>query len=288
MLQVWMDGELVPAAEARVSVYDRGFRLGEGVFETFRAYGGHVFRLTAHLERAVRGASFLGFELDGSSLAAAVTGTAAANLDSHGGRDSVVRLTATPGRLDPDAPFPGVPVGGPTVVVTSHPLVIDPRIHAEGLTATAVPWSRELPDVKAVSYLAATVAREHARARGADEALLTDPDGHVLEGSSSNVFAVLDGVLVTPPTSAGLLAGVTRGVVLEVAAAAGVPVAERPLPLDELVAADEAFLTGTTREVMPLVRVGERAVGDGRPGPVTRSLHDGYRAEVRREAAATS
>ncbi|MBW3619558.1 MAG: aminotransferase class IV [Actinobacteria bacterium] len=284
MLQAWVDGELVPAGEARVSVYDRGFRLGEGVFETFRAYGDHVFRLAAHLDRAVRGASFLGFGLDAASLSRAVTATASANLTAHDGRDSVVRLTATPGRLDPETPFPGRAVGGPTVVVTSHPLVVDPEVHRDGLTATLVPWARELPDVKAVSYLAATVAREHARARGADEALLTDPDGNVLEGSSSNVFAVLDGTLVTPPPSAGLLAGVTRGVVLEVAAGAGVPVEERPLSVADLSGADEAFLTATTREVMPLVRVGDDRIGDGHPGPLTRSLHEGYRDEVRREA----
>lgn len=286
MLQVWIDGELVPAAEARVSVYDRGFRLGEGVFETFRAYGAHVFRRDAHLDRAVRGASFLGFDLDPTVLADAVSTTAAANLAAHDGRDSVVRLTATPGRLDPEAPFPGRPVGGPTVVVTSHPLVIDPRVHTEGLSAVVVPWARELPDVKAVSYLAATVAREHARAQGADEALLTDADGRVLEGSASNVFAVIDGRLVTPPTSAGLLAGVTRDVILDVARHQGVEVEERPFAVDDLVSADEAFLTATTREVMPLVRLGGASIGDGRPGPVTRALHDGYRAEVAREAAA--
>ncbi|MBW3657840.1 MAG: aminotransferase class IV [Actinobacteria bacterium] len=286
MLQVWIDGDLVPAGEARVSVYDRGFRLGEGVFETFRAYGGHVFRRDAHLARAVRGASFLGFELDVDELARAVSRTAEANLPAHDGADSVVRLTATPGRLDPEAPFPGRPVGGPTVVVTSHPLALDPRVHRDGVTATSVPWARELPDVKAVSYLAATVAREHARARGADEALLTDADGAVLEGSGSNVFAVLAGVLVTPPASAGLLAGVTREVVLEVARAQGRQVEERSFAVAELTGADEAFLTATTREVMPLVRVDDVPVGDGRPGPVTAALHEGYRAEVRREAAA--
>lgn len=286
MLQVWIDGELVPADQARVSVYDRGFRLGEGVFETFRAYGGHVFRLDAHLERAVRGAAFLGFDLDAATLAEAVTATAVANLATHEGRDSVVRLTATPGRLDAEAAFPGRPVGGPTVVVTSHPLEVDPRYHRDGVTATAVPWARELPDVKAVSYLAATVAREHARAQGADEALLTDTAGRVLEGSGSNVFAVIGDVLVTPPTSAGLLAGVTRGVVLEVAPTLELRVEERPLTVAALTDADEAFLTATTRELMPLVRIGDAAVGDGRPGRVTRSLHAAYREEVRRETAA--
>lgn len=286
MLQVWIDGRLLPADAARVSVYDRGFRTGEGVFETFRAYADHVFRLDAHLRRASQGARFLGFELATDLLADAVTTTAVANLAALEGRDSVVRLTATPGRIDPLTPFPGQPAGGPTVVVTSHPLMIDPRVHRDGVSAASVPWARELPDVKAVSYLAATVARDRARAEGADEALLTDGRGNVLEGASSNVFAVVDGALVTPPTSAGLLAGVTRGVVIEVAGRAGLAVEERPLTAAELAGADEAFLTATTREVLPLVRVDGRAIGSGTPGPVTRRLHDGYRDEVRREAAA--
>lgn len=281
----WVDGRLVPAEEAVVSVYDRGFRAGEGVFETFRAYGPHVFRLLAHLRRAASGAAFLGFPVDVGRLAEAVTGTAVANLDEHDGADSVVRLTATPGRLDPRSPFPGRPVGGPTVVVTSHPLDLPEGLYRDGVSATAVPWARELPEVKAVSYLAATVARQRARREGADEALLTDHAGRVLEGSSSNVFAVVDGTLVTPPVSAGLLAGVTREVVLTVAASEGIPVAERQLTVAELAAADEALLTATTREVVPLVRFAGRPISDGRPGPVTRRLHAAYRDEVRREAA---
>lgn len=286
MLQVWVDGALVPAESARVSVYDRGFRSGEGVFETFRAYGPFVFRLDAHLARAISGADFLGFVLDRDELAEGVVRTAAANLDALGGADSVVRLTATPGRLDPASPFPGAPIGGPTVVVTSHELSIPDELYRVGVSATAVPWARELPEVKAVSYLAATVARRTAREQGADEALLTDAQGRILEGSSSNVFAVRSGVLVTPPVSAGLLAGVTREVVLQAAVTEGIAVEERPLTVAELAEADEAFLTATTREVVPLIRFAGRTIAGGRPGPVTQALHEAYRATVRREAAA--
>lgn len=286
MLQTWVDGHLVPSDAATVSVYDRGFRSGEGVFETFRAYGSHVFRRDAHLERAVTGAEALGFPLDAGALAAAVDATAVANLDAHGGADSVVRLTATPGSLDPDAVWPGGTIGGPTIVVTSHRLRNDEALYRDGVSATAVPWARELPTIKAVSYLAASLARRQAHEQGAYEALLTDARGDVLEGASSNVFAVVRGVLVTPPVSAGLLAGVTRAVVLEVAAADAIAIEERAVTLDELAVADEAFLTSTTREVVPLVRLVGRRVGTGRPGPVTRSLHEGYRATVRREAGA--
>jgi branched-subunit amino acid aminotransferase/4-amino-4-deoxychorismate lyase len=283
-LKAWVDGRLVPAHQATVSAYDRGFRSGEGVFETCRAYGDHVFRLEAHLQRAIAGATELGFapgplgELD-----RAVRRTAAANLAALDGADSALRLTISAGVIDPDSPFPGAPVGGPTVVVTSHRLVLDPAQHRHGVRALAVPLARELPHVKAVSYLVAVTARRRARAAGADEALLTSPDGHVLEGASTNVFAVIDGTIVTPPTDAGLLAGVTRAVVLEVAARQRLEVEVRPLPLAELLAAREAFLTATTREVVPLVGVGDRAIGGGRPGPVTAAILDGYRAEVERE-----
>lgn len=284
-LLAWVDGRLVPTAAATVSVHDRGFRGGEGVFETLRAYGDHPFRLSAHVRRAAEGAAELGFHLDQGRLADACRTTAVANLDAHGGADSVVRLTASAGRIDPDSPFPGVPVGEPTVVVTSHPLRPDPAVWERGVSAVTVPLARELPHVKAVSYLVSLTARRRAREAGAHEALLTTPDARVLEAAAANVFAVVDGGLVTPPVREGLLAGVTRGVVLEVAARLGLPVDERPLPVTELAAADEALLTATTREVVPLVTVDGRPVGDGRPGPVTGRLHEGYRAEVARERA---
>ncbi|GGI08222.1 aminotransferase class IV [Egicoccus halophilus] len=288
-LSVWIDGAQVPADRATVSVFDRGFRNGEGVFETFRAYGDHVFRLDQHLARAVAGATELGFDPGPTAvLRAAVADTARANLTALDGQDSALRLTVSAGSIDPDAPFPGRPVGVPTVVVTSHRLAHDPQRTEVGVSASSVALARELPHVKAVSYLVAVTARRRARAQGCDEALLTSPSGEVLEGASSNLFAVVDGQLVTPPTEAGLLAGVTRAVVLEVAARLGLPVAARPLPVEELAGAEEAFLTATTREVVPLVRVDGAAVGTGRPGPVTGRIVAGFRALVEEERRAGS
>ena len=285
-LQAWVGGELVPARTATISAFDRGFRNGEGVFETFRAYGEHVFRLDAHLERAREGASTLGFDPgEHDALATAVRVTAQTNLAVLEGADSALRLTVSPGSIDPESPFPGSPRPEPTVVVTSHRLAIPRAVHRHGIRAAAVPFAREMPHVKSVSYLIAVTARRQAQAVGADEALLTDAAGDVLEGTSTNVFAVIEGRLVTPPIDAGLLAGVTRAVVVEVAARLGIEVQERPLPLAALTGADEAFLTATTREVIPLVAVDEVRIGDGRPGPVTRRVHTGYREEVERERA---
>lgn len=282
-MQAWVDGDLLPLERASVNVLDQGFRTGEGVFETMRAYHGHPFRLRHHLDRAASGATRLGFEIPAPEhLAHAVQATVDAN--AHVSDDLAIRLTLTPGPLDPHAPWPMSSLGQPTVVVTAHALHVSPALYRYGVRAVTVPWMRELPDVKSVSYLSASMARRQARAFGADEALLCDGHDHVVEGASSNVFAVVDGRLVTPPVGSGLLAGVTRATVLELAEDEGLPVAEAPLALATLYAADELFLTASTREVVPVVRVDETEIGTGRPGPVTARLLEAYRACVAREA----
>lgn len=284
-VKAWVGDGLVAAAEAQVSVFDRGFRFGEGVFETLRAYGTHPFRLESHLDRAADGSQLLGFDLPPRTLLnEAILATARAN---EGEGDLALRLTATPGLIDPWSPFPGRPLGTATVVVTAHPITYGEELYRVGVSAVAVPWARELPQIKTVSYLAATLARREARRLGAEEALLTDAREMVLEGSHSNLFAVTGGQLVTPPLGAGILPGVTRAVTLEVAAELGIAAVERALPLAELLDCDEAFLTASTRELVPLIRVADVPIGTGSPGSVTRTLHEGYRAVVRREMAAT-
>ncbi|MFT5223446.1 MAG: branched-subunit amino acid aminotransferase/4-amino-4-deoxychorismate lyase [Glaciecola sp.] len=281
---VWIDGNLVPAHEATVSAYDRAFRSGEGVFETFRAYGRFVFRLDEHLQRAVFGASVLSFELPPVRVLAA--GVQAA-VDDNVAPDAAaaVRLVATPGDIDPESPFPGSPLGHPRIVVTVHDLLLDDAARDRGATAIVVPWGREVAHVKAVSYLASALARREARRQGADEALLTDADDNVLEASGANLFAVIDGRLVTPPIDGTILPGVTRQVVLDVAEQQHLEVAQVALPLRELLQADEAMLTATTREIVPLTRVDGSMIGTGRMGPITRELMSGFADVVRREAA---
>lgn len=282
-MTAWVDGELVPLERAAVNVLDQGFRTGEGVFETMRAYGHHVFRLDRHLDRAATGAVRLGFEAPpADELTTAVQATVDANVEVA--PDLAVRLTVTPGPLDPNAPWPMSPLGQPTVVVTAHALRLSPALYRDGVRAITVPWRRELAEVKSVSYLSATMARRQARALGADEALLCDGEDHVTEGASSNVFAVAGAQLWTPPPGSGLLAGVTRAAVLELAGDLGVAVEEAPLPMSVLFGADEVFLTASTRELVPVVRVDDSVVGDGRPGATTRRLHAAYRELVTREA----
>ncbi len=288
--KVWIDGHVVPSPQAVVSVHDRAFRSGEGVFETLRAYGDHPFRADAHVQRAVAGAAAIGIDLTATTLHRGLDELLAANAEIFAGRDSVLRLTASAGEIDPDSVFPGTPASGargePTIVVTSHRFQDDPRLTREGVRAVTLPMAREMPEVKAVSYLVAVAARQMAAARGVDEALLTSPDGMLLEAASANLAVVRNGVLVTPPVESGVLAGVTRKVMIEVAGRAGLGVDERPVHRGELAAADEAVLTATTREIIPLVEVDGEPVGDGRPGAASAALLAAYHAEVARERAA--
>lgn len=281
-ITAWVNGHLVPLEHARVHVLDPGFRTGEGVFETMRAYAGHTFRMSDHLDRAVAGAARLGFVTPHrDELVHAVEATVAANRQVS--PDLAVRLTLTPGPLDPSTPWPMSSLGQPTAVVTAHALALSPAMYTHGVRAVTVPWMREMADVKSVSHLAASMARRHARDLGADEALLTDGDGHVVEGAGSNVFVVVDGGLWTPPIEAGLLAGVTRATVLDLAPRVGIRVSQAPLPLDSLLGADEVLLTASTREVVPVVRVDETTIGSGRPGPVVAELLAAYRRAVDEE-----
>lgn len=281
-LMAWVDGDLFPLAEARVSVLDQGFRTGEGVFETLRSYGTHPFRLDAHLARAAAGAHRLGFDTPTrDDLATAVHATIAANAGTA--ENLAVRLTCTPGPLDPDGAWVPLALGTPTVVVTAHGLALPPGLYRDGVAALRVGGVRSLAEVKSVSWAATSVARRHAAAAGADEALLTDPDGTILEGASTNVFLVVDGALVTPPLDGSLLPGVTRQTVLELAPALGLAVREVPLTVTQVAAAQEAFLTASTREVVPLVEIDRNPVGDGRPGPVTAAVLAAYRECVAAE-----
>ncbi|HET9986597.1 MAG TPA: aminotransferase class IV [Longimicrobiales bacterium] len=270
---VWVNGELVDEARAAVSVHDRGFLLGDGLFETMRAYGGRVFALREHLERLRRGAERIGLPLP-DGLERAVCETVAANrLD-----DAAVRLTASRGAgdglLPPEAP-------SPTVVVAARPYRPDPAWHERGIRAALargrLDEHRATAGLKALGYLEAVVAVAEARAAGCDDALFLDTAGHLAEAAASNLFVVVDGELLTPPLSCGILPGVTRAAVLRLAARRGWTAHERALEPASLERATEAFLTSSLREIVPLVEVGGRVVGAGRPGPLAGALLSEYR-----------
>ena len=262
---VWLDGAVVDAAAARISVFDHGLMVGDGVFETLRVYGGVPFAWARHCERLHRSAAGLGLA---APPCAELRAAAEAVVAAGALREGRLRITVTGG------PSPlGSERGraGPTVVVAASPMHPWPPTAA----VVTVPWSRNersaVAGLKTISYAENVRALAYARERDADEAVFPNTTGALCEATGSNVFLVRDGVVQTPPGSSGCLLGVTRALVLELCARHGLPAEEVDLPLDALAAADEAFLTSSTREVQPIAAV-DGTVLPAAPGPLTASI----------------
>ena len=274
---VWVNGQSAAAAGPHLSALDRGFTLGDGLFETMRAYRGTVFRAEQHLARLRAGAAAFSLVLP-ETLEATLDG--ALDAARRGGlRDAVVRLTVSRG-----VGAPGVAPAAataPTVVAAVHPLPrFDPGIYADGLSAHVATGRRneraQTAGLKTLAYADAVAALDEARRAGYDDALFLDTEGHVSEATSSNVFVMRRGTLVTPPASCGILPGITRAAVLEIVAATLLPHEEGATTIEDLYDASEAFLTSSVREVVPLVRVAGHLIGDGMPGPVTQRIMAAY------------
>jgi branched-chain amino acid aminotransferase len=262
---VWLDGTLVPASAARISPFDHGLLVGDGVFETLRVYRGEAFAWRRHYERLGRSASGLGLDIpDSETLRDAAHGVLLANA-LHDGR---LRVTVTGGPA---------PVGsergtrGPTVLVVASELAPWPAT----TDVVTVPWTRNeggaVAGLKTTSYAENVRALAFAGERGAGEAIFANTQGALCEATGSNVFVVRDGQLRTPDASSGCLLGVTRALVLELSARDGIAAAEAVMRPSELAEADEAFLTSSTREIQPIAHVDGHAVG-GAPGKVTERL----------------
>jgi branched-chain amino acid aminotransferase len=275
---VSFDGRLLPPARARISVFDRGFLYGDSIYEVLRTYGGRPFELPAHLKRLGRSAQLIGLRLP--LPAAAFQRRIEAALRAARNRESYVRVIVTRGEG---------PIGlDPALAVRPHVLVIVRPLHAppaeiyrRGVSVSVVDVRRNLrqaidPAAKTGNYLNNVLALREARARGGYEALMLDARGRVAEGSTSNVFAVFGARVVTPPLD-GILAGVTRGLVLALTGRLGLEARERSLRPVDLRRADELFLTSTLRELVPIVRVDGRRVGSGTPGPITLRLLEAFR-----------
>ncbi len=280
---VYLNGSLVPLADARIAVMDYGFLYGYGLFETMRAYGGKVFRLDRHLERLAGSAETLGIAVDKSVLKDAVTETIHAN----GLSNARIRLTLSIGEggMVPDP----ASCGKPTVLVVTtdyHPL--PEEVYEKGYRAMVSSVRRNsrstISGMKSLNYLESMLARQEARAAGVDEAICLNEDGFLAEASTSNVFLVGDGALKTPGLTSGILPGVTREAVLELAGRLGITAVEDDITLDELLQADEAFITNSVMEVMPLTEVDGKPIGTGKSGEITGKLIMGYKELVRGEA----
>ena len=281
----WMNGAILPALEASVSVFDHGLLYGDGVFEGIRFYNQLPFRLTEHLNRLNDSARALALRMPcgPSALAAAVEQTVRAFSQPNGYLRLVITRGPGPLGLDPRG------CTAPNLfIIADHLEMVRPEVRAQGAALIIAATRRLSPDgldprIKSLNYLNAILARIEANRAGADEALLLNAAGRVTEGTADNVFVARRGMLRTPPPIDGALNGITRSIVLELANELGIPAAERPLAPYDLYTADECFLTGTGAELIPVASVDGRVMSDC-PGPVFRHIESAFRSLIDRES----
>jgi branched-subunit amino acid aminotransferase/4-amino-4-deoxychorismate lyase len=278
---VWLNGRLIAARDAHVSVLDRGLLHGDGVYDTWRTYGGVPFMVGAHLRRLTAAARALGLPLPGSALSWERRSRLLVARNALG--DAGVRLTITRGaagmNLVPETR------ARPTILLAARRLPPALEQHRrQGIAAVLLPFARDASPwwggLKTVGHPSAVLGRLAAARRRAFEGLYVTPEGMVTEATSANLFVVERDAVVTPPRTAGVLPGVTRAVVMALARRAGLRVEQDDIPVRRLRRAREVFLTGSTIEVLPIVMLDDRPVRDGRPGPVARLLQERYAARV--------
>jgi branched-chain amino acid aminotransferase len=283
MTQVNINGTLFPKADAKVSVYDHGLLYGDGVFEGIRIYAGKVFRLREHVDRLYESAKHLFLEIPCSreQMIEEVLRTVAVNQKHEG----YIRLVVTRGAgslgLDPGK------CSNPQVIIIVDDISLYPaKFYEEGLEVVTASIIRNHPNalsprIKSLNYLNNILAKIEAVRAGCQEAIMLNHTGEVAECTGDNIFLVKRGQIRTPPISAGILEGVTRNAVIELAGSLGLVVQEMTLTRHDVYAADEMFLTGTAAEVVPVARVDGRPVGNGKPGPITRQLRERFYALAR-------
>lgn len=271
---VYIDGEYFPQEEAKISVFDHGLLYGDGVFEGIRSYKGRVFKLDEHLQRLYDSAKAIMLEIPISieDMEEAVLETLRRN-QLH---DAYIRLVVTRGvgdlGLDPDK----CPV--PTIFIIADKITLyPPNFYEDGLEIVTVSIRRNYaeaisPRIKSLNYLNNILAKIEGKQAGVEEVLMLNAEGYVVECSGDNIFFLKDNVIVTPPTHLGILEGVTRNTVIDLARELGITLEEKVFTRHDLYTAEECFLTGTAAEVIPVVKIDQRIVGNGYPGTVTQKL----------------
>jgi branched-chain amino acid aminotransferase len=273
-LKIYINGTLFDKEDAKISVYDHGLLYGDGVFEGIRSYAGKVFRMAEHLDRLWNSAKaiWLQIPLSKQDMAKAIEDTLAAN----GIKDGYIRVVVTRGvgtlGLDPNhCKTPQV------IIITDYISLYPEELYQKGLELVTVSTQRThpaalSPRVKSLNYLNNILAKIEGLQAGCIEALMLNHKGEVAECTGDNIFLVRAGRILTPPNEAGILEGITRQAVIDIARGIGKEVAETPLTKHDVYIADECFLTGTAAEVVPVVKVDCRTIGTGAPGPITRDL----------------
>jgi branched-chain amino acid aminotransferase len=279
-MKIFIDGKYYGERDAKISVFDHGLLYGDGIFEGIRAYNGRVFKLKEHIDRLFCSAKsiLLKVPMAHADIMAAIVDTCRRNRI----RDGYIRLVVTRGAgtlgLNPNR------CKNPSVIIIAGKMQLyPPELYQRGMDIVTVPTTRNLhsalnPAIKSLNYLNNILAKIEANNAGCEEAIMLNAEGFVAECTGDNIFIVKDGHLLTPPLSAGALYGITRQVVMDLAAQSGLKVGEPNLTRYDLFNADECFLTGTGAEVVPVVKIDGRVVGTGNPGPVTESLVTQYHA----------
>ncbi|HEY1068679.1 MAG TPA: branched-chain-amino-acid transaminase [Pirellulales bacterium] len=285
-LQVYIAGQWYDKADAKISVYDHGFLYGDGVFEGLRSYGGKVFRFEEHLDRLWESAKAIWLEIPMTKRE--IADATYETLKRNNIVDGYVRLVVSRGAgalgLDPNrTSHPQV------VIITDHISLYPEKFYKEGLEIVTASTVRNhsaalSPRIKSLNYLNNILAKIEAMQAGTVEALMLNTRGEVAECTGDNIFIVSRKKLITPPIDAGILDGVTRRAVMEIAEQAGIEVREQTMVRHDVYIADEVFLTGTAAEVIPVVKIDSRVIGDGRPGPITLDLIERFHALTRAES----
>lgn len=278
-MKIYVDGQLCAEEDAKISVFDHGLLYGDGVFEGIRFYGGRVFKLDEHIARLYDSARAICLEIPLS--AASLTEALLSTIRANGLRDGYVRLVVTRGKGDLGLNPRLCPKASVIIIAAKISLYSDAS-YQNGLDIITCATRRVShaalpPAVKSLNYLNNIMAKIEALQANASEALMLNDQGYVAECTADNVFIIKGGQLFTPPVSAGSLKGITRAAVLDLAVELGVPVSEPELTRYDVFTADECFLTGTAAEVIPVVKVDSRVIGDGKPGPVTLKLLAAFR-----------
>lgn len=281
--KVYINGELFDKSDAKISVYDHGLLYGDGVFEGIRIYHGKVFRLREHLDRLYESARAIHLQIPISlqQLTDDVLRTVAVNNK----QDGYIRLIVTRGAgslgLDPRK------TSDPQIIIIVDDISLYPvELYENGMEIVTVATIRSHPNtvnprIKSLNYLNNILAKIEAIQAGCLEALMLNHRGEVAECTGDNIFLVKRGILKTPPSDAGILEGITRNVVLELARECDIPARETTLTRHDVYTADECFLTGTAAEIIPVVKCDSRLIGTGKPGPITRRLREQFQQLVR-------
>jgi branched-chain amino acid aminotransferase len=273
-LKIYIDGKFYQKEDAKVSVFDHGLLYGDGVFEGIRTYDGLIFKWKEHVDRLYQSAHaiMLDIPMNKEEMTEAVKKT----LRENNMKDSYIRLVVTRGYgdlgLDPRK------CGKPTIIIITDKCKLYPQeFYDKGLEIVTISTQRNIhesvnPQIKSLNYLNNILAKVEAINAGVEEAVMLNSEGYVAECTGDNIFMVKDGVIYTPPVHSGVLRGITRGAVIDIAHLKEIPIKEEVLTRYDLFNADEMFLTGSAAEIIPVVRMDRRKIGDGKPGKMTAKL----------------